>query len=135
MTAKQKVAESGVLRACLDLLAAEKVWHLRMNTGAMKAGKRFTRFGRPGTADILASPTGPARSRRRHSNGTGPVFSIGGITPTVPKILWIECKSDSGCQSEQQKEFQKEALKAGHHYLLVRDVDTLRDWLKAHGGN
>jgi hypothetical protein len=129
MTAKpkarsgQKVPESGVLRACLDLLAAERIWHLRMNTGAMKIGKRFTRFGRPGTADILATP------KVESADWCGLLI----VRIKAPHPLWIECKSDSGKQTEDQQFFQAEVEAQGHAYLLVRDVDTLRDWLKERG--
>jgi hypothetical protein len=123
MTAKrvsQKVPESGVLRACLDLLAAEKIWHRRWNTGAVKTGKRFFRFGEPGDADILAAPS--------------PVIRSGGDWVRQPaEFLWIECKSDVGQQTKEQREFQEQVESQGQSYLLVRDVDTLRDWLKEHG--
>lgn len=129
MTAKrvsQKVPESGVLRACLDLLVAEKIWHRRWNTGAVKTGKRFFRFGEPGDGDILALP----RSLRVPGSelGTWARWIDG-----APAVLWIECKSDSGKQTDEQKQFQAEVEAQGHIYLLVRDVATLRDWLKQHG--
>lgn len=122
---RQKVPESGVLRACLDLLAAEKIWHRRWNTGAVKTGKRFFRFGKSGDGDILASP-----------KQTMAFNSIDPFRPrleAVPLYLWIECKSDSGEQTDAQIEFEKEVSEEGHHYLLVRDVDTLRRWLIEHG--
>lgn len=123
---KQKVPESGVLKACLDLLAAEKIWHRRWNTGAVKTGKRFFRFGEPGDGDILVLP----RSLRVPGSELGTWARwIGG----APAVLWIECKSDSGAQTKDQRDFQKEVESQGHHYLLVRDVDTLREWLKTHG--
>ena len=108
---RKKTPESGVLRACLDLLEWQKIFHIRMNTGAMRIGDRFFRFGKPGTADIVAFP-----------RKNGQVL-----------MLWIECKSANGRQSECQKEFEKQVSNEDHHYLLVRDVDTLRRWLKEHG--
>lgn len=118
----QKVPESGVLRACLDLLAAEKIWHRRWNTGAVKTGKRLFRFGKPGDADILAAP-------HRSMECCNKVHRFRWID-----FLWIECKSDSGKQTADQKEFEREVRGQGHQYLLVRDVDQLRDWLRKHGG-
>jgi hypothetical protein len=111
-----KVPESGVLKACLDLLAAEKIWHRRWNTGAVKAGKRFFRFGEPGDADILALLPKEKTTFHTHS-----------------PVLFIECKSDSGRQTKEQWLFEAEVKGQGHEYLLVRDVDTLRDWLKEKG--
>lgn len=112
---KQKVPESGVLRACLDLLAAEGIWHCRMNTGAIKTGARFFRFGTPGMADILASVFTPQQA------------------PAVrPIFLWIEVKNpQNGKQSEFQHQFQREVEAAGHTYLLINDVSKLQEWIKA----
>ena len=112
---RQKVPESGVLRACIGLLAAERIWHRRWNSGAMiDSTGRPVRFGVKGDADILAS------FRCVRLNGP-------------PEFLWIECKSDKGKQSPEQVEFQKEVTAAGHNYLIVRDAYQLRDWLIDHG--
>jgi hypothetical protein len=111
-------AESGVLRACLDLLAAERIWHCRMNTGAVKDGGRFFRFGRKGMADILASPKLP-------------IYLMPATWDRIDyAFLWIECKSSNGKQTEAQKEFQKEVEAESHTYLLIRDVSELQKWLK-----
>lgn len=111
-----KVPESGVLRACLDLLAVEHIWHVRMNSGAFLPhgkGKGIVRAGRPGLADILAS----AITRQL---GTA-------------AFIWIECKSDTGQQSQDQKEFQAEVQREGHIYLLVRSSDDLKNFLTRFG--
>lgn len=120
---KQKTAEADVLRACCDLLTAERIWWRRWNTGAVKNGKRFFRFGKPGDADILAVP------QFKCDCGAN-----GNICPrrwSVP--LWIECKADKGRQTGEQRDFEIEVTTLGQHYLLVRDVDTLRNWLKERG--
>lgn len=119
MAVKIPTKESGVLRACLDLLAAEKIFHRRWNTGAVKAGNRFYRFGKPGDGDILTTPMSRLKCNDDHWNHL--------------YVLWIECKSDSGKQTEEQAAFEREVSEQGHHYLLVRDVDTLKQWLKEHG--
>lgn len=122
-------AESGVLRACLDLLAAERIWHCRMNTGAVKDGGRFFRFGRKGMADILVSP-----KLCTHLSDDG--YADAGLNKCctgavkLPAFIWIECKSDKGKQTDAQKEFQKEVEAQGHTYLLIRDVSELQEWLK-----
>lgn len=117
------MSEAQTQRAILDYLAAQRILHCRMNTGAMKAehnGKtRFLRFGRKGMADILAFPKGGCLClncnswQRRHS---------------MP--LWIEVKSATGRQSPEQKAFQAEVEADGHSYLLVRDVDDLRRYFE-----
>lgn len=117
-----KVPESGVLRACLDLLAAEKIWHCRMNSGAFLprgVGKGIVRAGRPGLADILASVKAWTNSEE-----TGAPVSL-----RVPHFLWIECKSNTGRQSEDQVDFECEVRIQGHRYIVVRDVTELRQWL------
>lgn len=116
---RNKTPESGVLRACLDLLAAEKIFHRRWNTGAVRnESGRPVRFGQKGDADIQALIEVP------YTRSDGKAFHY---------VLWIECKSSTGKQSEDQKIFQCEVEQAGHYYLLVRDVDQLRDWLRERG--
>ena len=121
---KRSTPESGVLKACMDLLAVHRIWHMRMNTGAMKDGKRFIRFSRPGTADILATPKC--------------CWSPSGEIQQCPwkheelKMLWLECKSPVGEQSAAQKAFQLEVEAAGHLYLLIRSPEDLLTWLRAH---
>ncbi len=118
ITGNTRVAtpESSTLHACIDLLTAERIWFRRMNTGAIKLGDRFVRFGQKGDADILASVR---------------LLDSGGNYIAYP--LWIETKSSSGKQSEAQKLFQREVEAQQHGYLLVKDVDVLRNWLRAKG--
>jgi hypothetical protein len=116
-TRQQRVPESGVLRACLDLLAAERIWHRRWNTGAVKLDSRFMRFGHKGDADIeMTIPAEYCGKEARYQ-----------------KVVWVECKSADGRQTEEQREFQREVEDRGHYYLLVRSSDDLLEWLKEHG--
>lgn len=138
---RKRTPESGVLRACLDLLAVHKIWHERRNTGAMKDGKRYIRFSRKGTADILATPKAdhmvPAKLMAlavATSSDSAEIHKPSGhIGVMVPTMLWIECKAGKNKQSEDQIAFEKEVSMAGHHYLVVRDVNSLSAWLKEHG--
>lgn len=98
--------EGNVVKAVLDLLAAERVLAFRMNTGAVAAGTRFFRFGVPGMSDILAFPQGPH------------------------PVLWIEAKSMKGRQTPEQKSFQKLVELHGHSYLLARSSDDVLAWLR-----
>lgn len=104
---QRRTLERHTQKACLDLLAAEGIWFRRHNTGAVKAGTRFFRFGKVGDGDVF--------------------FTIGG------RLHWLELKSDSGKQTAEQKLFQSEVEAQGHIYLLIRDVDELRNWLTEHG--
>ena len=78
-----------------------------MNTGATQfqnnpGGKKyFVKFGVKGMADILAF--------------------------TKSSVIWCECKSSTGKQSEHQKEFQKEVEQFGHIYVLAHSVDDVID--------
>lgn len=110
--------ESDIQRAILDYLAAERIWHMRLNTGAMQGahkGKRwFVRFGKPGMADILATPLCDFDGK------------------DVPHVLWIEVKAKGGVLSTDQKMFRKEVNggDVGHSYLVARSVDDVAAWMK-----
>lgn len=111
MRMRQAIRESDIQRACLDLLAVYRIFAIRLNTGAFggvhNGKRRFVRFGRPGMADVLATPGS--------------------------RVLWLEVKNANGRQSPEQKFFQQEVEAAGHSYLLVRDVAELERWLRQQG--
>lgn len=110
-TRQPRVKESGVLRACLDLLAAERIFHRRWNSGAVRDHTgRPVRFGQKGDADILAIEYWGMRNEY--------------------EVLWVECKSSDGRQTPEQKAFQQEVEEQGHTYLLVHSSDELLEWLK-----
>lgn len=100
--------EGAVLRSVLDFCAVNRILAFRMNTGAMRSeynGKaRFMRFGTPGMADVLAFP--------------------------YRKVLWIECKAQSGRQSDLQKTFEQQVTGEGHHYIVARSTGDVELWLK-----
>ena|ERR1700761_7409114 len=119
------IAEKYVQKAVIDLLTAEKVFFMRLNTGVMKTEKRFVRFNKPGTPDILAAPIMRCRYDPNEYNLNREITVCG------PVFLWLEIKkSKGGIQSKEQKEFQGQVEACGHNYLLISDVDQLRDWLK-----
>lgn len=125
----QKVPESSVLRACLDLLAAEKIWHMRCNSGALRDRfNRPVRFGRKGMADILAI-VHMVKSGNLRIEGTSGVIPDGAYYWAIQPV-WIECKSSDGRQSQEQRDFQNEVVAENHVYLLINDIDVLRDWIK-----
>jgi hypothetical protein len=113
-----KTPESGVLNACLGLLSAERIWHRRVNTGAVMSGNRFLRFNKKGDADIMLTIPVP------YTRGNGVSWQC---------VCWVECKSDTGKQSPDQKLFEAEARAEGHDYLLVRSSDDLKKWLQERG--
>lgn len=108
--------EGALLKQILDYLAAERIWAMRINTGAVvseyKGRTRFHRYGRPGCADILAFP----KIKRR--SGSDDWF--------LEPILWIECKTPKGKQSEMQKVFQGEVEAEGHTYIVARSLEDVK---------
>lgn len=112
--------EGSLLRTVTDLLDAERVWWMRCNSGMQvlmdRAGrKRVFRAGRPGMADLLATPK---------------IMPDGEYGVTVPHPLWLELKSPRGRQSPAQHQFQSEVEAQGHIYLLVRDAQQMIDFLR-----
>ena len=107
----RETGPQGLQRAVTDLLTAERIFWLRMNSGTFsgeyKGKKRFIKGQEPGTADLLCSPL------------------IGGF----PVWLWLEVKPEGKQQTEVQAAFQKRVEELGHYYLLVRDPFQVVSWL------
>ena len=77
----RKPKEGDTVRAILDFLALHGIPAGRMNTGAMKIGSRFIRFGWVGMSDII------------------------GIIPSTGQFLAIEVKSPTGKPTLAQLDF------------------------------
>ena len=107
-----KTPEGQLLKLVMDWLAAEHIFALRMNSGALRnpAGQPIT-FGVPGMADVLAFP---------QQGYAGPIRSF-----DVPMPTWIELKAPKGKQSELQKSFQAKVESEGHRYILARSLDDV----------
>jgi hypothetical protein len=116
-TMRIREKESDILRAILDLLAAEGVFAIRLNTGCGWANGRPIQHhsGGAGTADILAFPRW---LRLPHGASIS------------PSVLWIEVKSATGKQGPEQISFQRRVEEEYHYYLVARSVDDVRKWLK-----
>lgn len=94
--------ESIVLKQCLEYLQIRGIFVFRNNTGALKAGRRFIRFGFPGSSDIL------------------------GILPDG-RFLAIECKREKGGRlSEAQKDFISRINANGGVAMCVHSLDELQ---------
>ncbi len=122
--------EAQTQKACMDLLAAERIFALRLNSGAVKDKRGvpvyFARWtdGSPaaGVADVLALPVFLRLA------GPGPIVMV----PSI-KVVWIECKAATG-QRKTQREFQARVEAEGHTYLIVRDAAELQAWLRERRG-
>jgi len=82
-----------------DFPKTVRVW--RNNSGAVKVGNRFIRFGVSGQGDISGILNGGRR-------------------------LEIEVKSQKGRQSKDQKNFEVMIMKFGGLYLLARDYKFVK---------
>mgnify|MGYP002860351187 CR=1 FL=1 len=93
--------ESAVLDQCLVYLKAKGLYVWRNNTGAVRVGRRFIRFGYVGSSDIL------------------------GITKDG-RFLAVECKREKGgVLSDAQKEFIAEINRNGGVAVCVHSVMEL----------
>ena len=110
----RETGPEGLQRAVTDLLSAERIFWLRMNSGntfGTYKGKKWCKRGHePGTADLLCSPL------------------IGGF----PVWLWLEVKAAEGKQTQLQVDFERRVTQLGHYYLLVRDPQQVIDWLRVY---
>jgi hypothetical protein len=102
------IKERDVVNAVLYFLRAKDIFCRRLNVGGMishRDGKYIQNPNTPrGMADIIVVWEGHA--------------------------IWIECKKPAGGrQSENQKIFEKEAIKSGATYVIVTSVDELVDKL------
>jgi len=52
------------------------------------------------------------------------------LTAFCPNLIFIECKSPKGRQTEEQKDFQSFCEKAGVRYILARDLETVTNLIK-----
>lgn len=95
--------ESAVLKGCLEYLRLRGIYCWRNNTGAVKNGNRFIRFGFPGSSDIL------------------------GILPDG-RFLAVECKrGKGGVVSELQKEFLHNIEENGGVAVVATSVEILAE--------
>jgi hypothetical protein len=103
-----KGPEANIQKAIIDWLRAKKIWHRRLNTGAIRRGGRMVRFGKPGDADLLCT--------------------VGDKEQVW--LTWLEVKDKDGKQSPDQKAFQAEVEAQGHTYLVVRSVDDVINYFE-----
>ena len=99
-----KTREADVLKACLSYLRLRGHLAIRINGGVAitVSSNRLRCTDTPGCADIL----GLSRDGRFYA---------------------VECKSSSGRQSAEQKEFEKDCVSRGGLYVLARSVDDLKE--------
>ena len=109
MEAKYMTSESHVLDGCLRYLKVCGIYHWRNNTGAVQiAPGRFMRFGKKGSSDII------------------------GVLPDG-RALFVECKSQKGRLSPEQKKFIDDVKNLGCLACCVRGWKELDQILRQEG--
>ena len=107
---RQRSTEHETQSVILDWLKVKRIFHWRSNTGAFvgtyKGKSRFVRFGKKGSPDIFVMIPG---------RGT----------------FGIEVKASEGFQSQVQREFEVEFVRAGGCYILAFDLDDVIRVLEA----
>ena len=93
--------EACLIAACLEYLQLKRIFAWRNNSGGMKVGKRFLRFGMPGSPDIIGIVDGC--------------------------FLAIETKAPKGELSESQIAWHQQAKRAGCTVHVVRSLDDLME--------
>lgn len=83
----------------------KKLIYIKNNSGAMKVGDRYIRFGRPGSPDFI-------------------VFIQGGGT------LHLEVKNETGRQNKAQRGYQSLIEGLSHRYYIARSVEDVQRILK-----
>ena len=98
--------ENSVLSSCLEYLQLKQIFCWRNNTGAVKIGRSFIRYGFVGSSDII------------------------GILPDG-RFLAVECKRENGgVLSEQQKIFLKKIQENKGIACVVHSVKELMEVIK-----
>jgi hypothetical protein len=99
--------EKDVQKQILDYLTLRRVFHWRSNNTPVYDTQRgaFRRFvGLKGIPDIICLlPKG--------------------------KTLLIECKSDKGKMSIEQRDFQIECCRLGHLYIVARSIEDIQAYV------
>lgn len=108
----KKPTETQLVHACLKLLALHRVVAFRNNTGARtdthKGKRRFTRFGIPGSPDII------------------------GVLPGG-RFLGVEVKLPGGTATAAQDAFLRVVNATGGLGCVVRSIADLEAFLKNEG--
>ena len=95
--------ETQLVNACLELLRLRGIFAWRNNTGAVKTDKRFIRYGKPGSSDII------------------------GVLPAKGRMIVVECKMPGNKPTGLQAAFLSTVSQCGGLAVCVRSVEELID--------
>jgi len=112
--------EHQIQNAILDLLAAEHLFAMRINT----------------SGHVIREANGQRRFLRSHSGGAG----VADIVVFIPlhggaytSVLWVEVKRPGEKQTPEQASFEERVLAENHYYLVAHSSDEVLDWLRHYG--
>ncbi len=109
----KKQTETSLVKAIIEFLRLKGIYGWRNNSGAFAAegrtGKRFVRFGLPGSADVLA------------------------VVPPHGRLLAIEAKVGRNNPTDLQLHFGAAINDAGGLWLVIRSLADLEELLMEHG--
>lgn len=95
--------ETALVNACIEVLRAFGCHCWRQNTGAVRRGNRYIKFGFPGISDII------------------------GWTPNG-QFLAVECKRPGAVPSNEQRVFLELVKQSGGVAILAYDVEDIEQW-------
>ncbi len=109
----KKQTETSLVKDIIEFLRLKGIYAWRNNTGAFAAegvtGRRFVRFGLPGSADVLA------------------------VVPPRGRLLAIEAKVGRNQATDLQLTFGAAVNDAGGLWFVVRSLADLEELLTEHG--
>ena len=82
---------------------------------------------------IFAIPNGGSRNviEAKKLKATGMMAGVSDLIIMVPnRIIFLELKTESGIQSEVQKNFQNKVEALGFEYLLIRNLKQYEDLMQ-----
>lgn len=79
---------------------------------------------------IFSVPNGGLRNKREavKLKATGLVSGVSDLIVVKPdEVVFVEVKTDTGVQSENQKKFQQKVEAMGYRYLLIRSLNEFKE--------
>jgi hypothetical protein len=87
---------------------------------------------------IFAVPNGGTRNiiEAKKLKATGTMPGVSDLIVVLDsKVLFIELKTDTGKQSDKQKEFQEIVTNLNHEYILIRNEEEFKNAILSRIGN
>lgn len=77
---------------------------------------------------LFSCPNEAIYRRREYFHQLGALSGVSDLVIVTDKrVLWVECKSDTGRQSTEQRQFQSNVERLGYKYYLVRSLSQFKE--------